>query len=257
MEVLALIKSFEGTEISMRQLNGRWGMTAEQFGTALGFAEPRKSVINIINRNREEVEPYLGVIRLMTTGGEKDTTLIFDQGILILAMLAKTSRAKSFRRWVADLLMDLKNGSKQVVEADSFRLILSELQELRARVSQPQDPKAMILASIANNLTSLSPSVQKIVVTTALSLPAETQATWTATDICDELSKMGLAVSPQKLGKVAGAYGIRCPREEEENEYGFWSQTTVNSFSKVVNQFLYRKPGRDRLISIMTAPVSA
>lgn len=248
----ALIKNFNGSEVTMRQVNGRWGMTAEQFGDALGYADARRNVLKLIRRNADEVSDFLGVVNLSTPGGTQETTIIFDQGILLLAMHAGTDRAKAFRRWVADLLIDLQRGEKQAVDSEVLAALLDEVRRLREEQAKPVDPKTMIAASIAANITGFCPSVQQIIVTTALALPPEPQSIWTATHIKDELARMGIEVSAQKIGKVAKAYGIQCSNEEGENEYGYWAATSVNSFAKVVPQFQYRKPGRDRLIAILT-----
>lgn len=251
----ALIKVFNGTEITMRQSDdGRWGITAEQLGNALGYLNPRISIHSLIKKHREEIAEFLGVTETITPGGKQETTIILDQGIMLLAMLARTDVAKSFRRWVADLLLELKSGEKQVLDTGALAAILMELKELREQATQPQitDPKLMIAKSIADNLPSFATAVQKIVVTTALSLPPEKQAVWTAAQIRLDLLDLGISASWQKIGLVAKAHGIQCPKEEQENEYGFWSVTSVNNYSKVVNQFQYNKAGRDRLITIFT-----
>jgi hypothetical protein len=245
----AMIKAFEGQEVTFRRSGDRWGMTAEELGAALGYKNARKSMNNLIAEHRDELAPFLSDTETVTEAGKRRVTVIMDQGIMLAAMFARTERAAAFRLWVATLLVELQGGSKAVVEAE----LLAEIRALRAQNAAPIDPKVMILNSIAANLPSLSPAVQKIVVTTALALPAEKSTTWNATAISEDLNALGVVASAQKVGKVAIAHGVKCPKVEQENEYGFWSTTSVNNYSKVVDCFLYNKAGRDRLIAILAA----
>jgi hypothetical protein len=91
--------------------DGRYWLTAEQIGTALGYSEPRKSIVNLFNKNREELAPYQAVISLMTTssddgrgGGVKDVTIFNTDGAMLISMMACTPRASAFRREVLALL---------------------------------------------------------------------------------------------------------------------------------------------------------
>jgi len=84
--------------------DGRYWLTAEQIGTALGYSEPRKSIVNLFNKNREELAPYQSVISLMTEAGWRETTIFNTDGAMLISMMACTPRASAFRREVLALL---------------------------------------------------------------------------------------------------------------------------------------------------------
>jgi len=251
----ALIKVFNGHELTFRKVSDRWCLTAQQLGEALGYADPSRQINKLIERHRQEVGSFVGVVKVATPGGDQDVTVIFDQGIPLLTGFARTARAAEFRLMVATLLVEIQSGTKQVHDSELLAAMWSELKALREKQSAAVDPKALIAGAIANKLELLSPAVQKIVVTQALALPPDVQSVWTASQISDDLSRMGIIASREKVGKVAKAHGIQCPKEEQENEFGYWAETSVNlnGAAKIYPQFQYRKVARDRIIAILTA----
>ena len=86
------------------EVNGEPALTSEELGRHLGFQHPRRSINNIYERNREELEPFCSDINLMSEAGQRNYRVFFEQGIYIVCMLAKTEKAKRFRRQVAQLL---------------------------------------------------------------------------------------------------------------------------------------------------------
>jgi len=96
--------------------DGRYWLTAEQLGTALGYEFPRKSVTNIINRHRQELQPFIGGINLVPPsspndnrgGGPQQTTIIDTDGQYMIALLANTPKAADFRIFVVGMLKALE-----------------------------------------------------------------------------------------------------------------------------------------------------
>lgn len=91
--------------------DGRYWLTATQIGTALGYSEPRVSVVRLFNRNREELAQYQAVVNLTTPcaadgrgGGIQETTIFNTDGAMLISMMACTPRASAFRREVLALL---------------------------------------------------------------------------------------------------------------------------------------------------------
>lgn len=108
--------------------DGRYWMTAEQLGKALGFQRPRQSVVNILNRHRDELEPFICVTSMVTqiTGrgsGAKETTLIDTEGQRTIALLANTPKAARFRAFVVNLLKEL--------ERDEFHSLRRQAERMR------------------------------------------------------------------------------------------------------------------------------
>lgn len=243
------IFNYQNTQVRTVMVDGEPWFVAKDVAEILGYRWKRAATVAHIP------EEWRGSYSVGTPSGEQEMLMLSEQGLYYFLARSDKPLALPFQKWIAgEVLPSIrKTGAYLTAPAsDALGTIMAELATLRQQLAAPTDPKLLIAQSIAANLPNLSPAVQKIVVTTALALPAEAQSTWTATQICGDLAKLGIVVSAQKLGKVAGAHGIKCPLEEQENEFGFWSQTSVNSFAKVVNQFLYRKPGRDRLIAILS-----
>ena len=252
----ALIKVFEGEELTFRSVEGRWAMTAEQVGVALGASNPRQYTHNLITRYRDEVEPFLSVLNLSTEAGPRSATLILDQGIYTLAMLARTKRAALFRRWIGDLLIELQQGTKQVVSTDLLESLVAEVKSLREdrAVQQAQhqekDNKQLMAEAMIQRLEYLAPKAQEIIARSLYGIPGEPERVWTATQLSDELNAMGLEATKNMVGIVSNRFGVKPENENVQNEYGFWHTTPTHNFLKVVPQFMYNELGRKEIIRL-------
>ena len=98
-------------EEELIEIEGRYWLTSETIGKCLGFNNPRRSISNLYNRHREELDPYKGVINLVTTsskdgrgGGLQEMTVFNTDGMWIIAMLSKGWKAKKFRQLVVGIL---------------------------------------------------------------------------------------------------------------------------------------------------------
>jgi prophage antirepressor-like protein len=253
-----LIKVFEGTELTVRRTDaGRWGLTAEEFGRALGAAHPREYTNKLIARNRDEIEPFISEVKLTSEAGSRCATFILDQGVLILAMLASTDRAKAFRRFVAELLLELQAGEKQVLPSQVVHGLLSKIKrledQLAAQRPQIEDPRAIAARVLIENVDRYGPTLQRLIVDASLGDRKEPLPVWTAAQIAGELAHEGYKTSAIALGKLAKKLGIQCSKDERENAYGFWSVTSVTTQIKVVSQFQYTQAGRNALKSALQA----
>lgn len=99
----ARVEAFNGNHVSIHQIEDRDYLTAEEIGICLGLAQPRKSVNNIFNRNREELEPHTCVINMVTQGQKRATRLFDETGCNLITFFAQTTKAKAFRLWLAQL----------------------------------------------------------------------------------------------------------------------------------------------------------
>lgn len=97
------VVEFQGTPVRLVRIDGVNYIPAEDLGRILGFSEPRKSVLNIFARYRDELELHTGVINLVTPGGSQETRVFTETGAYLLAMFARTPKAKEVRLWLAEL----------------------------------------------------------------------------------------------------------------------------------------------------------
>jgi len=96
--------------------DGRYWMTCEQLGTALGYRDPRNGVLKIIERHRKEIQSFITAVKLTAPsstkdrrgGGSQDTTVIDTDGQYRIALLANTPQAVKFRTFVVNMLRALE-----------------------------------------------------------------------------------------------------------------------------------------------------
>ena len=82
----------------------RW-LRGLQIATALGYKNPSVDIKNLHARNADEFTPDMTqVMHLPTAGGVQQVRVFSLRGAHLLGMLANTSKAKAFRRWVLDVL---------------------------------------------------------------------------------------------------------------------------------------------------------
>ena len=95
--------NFNGNEISVFVMDGEAYITASDLGRCLGFANPRKGVLQIFERNRKELSRCQGVLKLKTPSGIQDVTVFNEKGCNLIAMFARTDKAKEVRDLLATL----------------------------------------------------------------------------------------------------------------------------------------------------------
>lgn len=111
MESASVVRqeAFEDLQLQIIEENGEEWFSAEGIGTALGLEGPRKAVIKIFNRHREEFDGLYRVPKLGTTlkSGHflpRRLTVFNPQGAYLLAILARTPKSKALRRWLAKFM---------------------------------------------------------------------------------------------------------------------------------------------------------
>lgn len=98
------------------QKDGRLWMTADDLGQKLGFTDGGKGISKLYSRNKEDFEPFKGVVNVTTAGGRQDFLCFDEQGCYIAAMLARTDQAKQFRRALARFLASMRTQSAEIAE---------------------------------------------------------------------------------------------------------------------------------------------
>lgn len=102
MNGLAL--NFNNVQFDIVDSVGQVWLKATQIGVALGYADD-KAVQRLYARNADEfTESMTGVVNLTTPSGKQESRVFSLRGCHLLAMFARTTIAKQFRKWVLDIL---------------------------------------------------------------------------------------------------------------------------------------------------------
>lgn len=109
-----LQKQFHETLIDyIQDDNGYFWITAEQLGTALGYAQPRKAITKIINRHKDLLENLITGTKLGSITGDHVTTIINEHGADIICMKSNTLKAKEYIKWAYKVISDYRHGRLQ------------------------------------------------------------------------------------------------------------------------------------------------
>ena len=96
--------SFHNTNFSYMDMGGQVWLTATEVGQALEYADD-KAVQRIYSRHADEFTAQMtGVVKLTTPSGKQESRVFSLRGAHLVAMFARTPKAKEFRRWVLDIL---------------------------------------------------------------------------------------------------------------------------------------------------------
>lgn len=96
--------TFHNTSFSYMEMAGQVWLTASEIGHALEYADD-KAVQRIYSRHSDEfTEKMTGVVKMTTPSGMQDSRVFSLRGAHLIAMFARTAKAKEFRRWVLDIL---------------------------------------------------------------------------------------------------------------------------------------------------------
>lgn len=103
---------FNGTAVPVIAHDNDVWMDSETVGRALGYDNPRRSVVNLFNRNREELEPFSTVTSLVTVDGKNRETRVYnEEGVMMLCFFSSQPLAKYFRRWAVGILKAYRHGT--------------------------------------------------------------------------------------------------------------------------------------------------
>jgi prophage antirepressor-like protein len=114
--------TFGAHEVKTITREGLLWMSSEEIGLALEYATPAVSITRLYNRVADEFSSTMTkVIKVMTAGGKQAVRFFSLRGAHLLAMFARTAKAKEFRVWVLDIL-DREVGDMRAQLAKGLRL---------------------------------------------------------------------------------------------------------------------------------------
>lgn len=105
----ALALSFNGVNLNPVERDGQIWMTSADLASALGYSST-KSITNLFNANKDEFTSGMTMVIDSVTNGingskRKMAVRIFSlRGCHLIALFSRTDIAKSFRKWVLDIL---------------------------------------------------------------------------------------------------------------------------------------------------------
>lgn len=137
----SLALSFNDVNFKPVQQNGQIWLTATELAKALGYAKS-DAVTQVYERNKDEFTSSMTLtLKLRVKGfgngnSEKEARIFSLRGAHLIAMFAKTSIAKQFRKWVLDILdrevLNVQIEQRQTISPEQQAL----LHEIVARRSQ-------------------------------------------------------------------------------------------------------------------------
>src|SRR5690625_4818368 len=115
-------------------------MTREQIGQALEYSEPVIAISKLHKRNRNRLDKFSVVTKLVSADGKLyETTIYNEKGIYEIARKSGQPKADEFYDWVYDLLSKLRKGELKVEHPKSnleaLQLTVKELTERDKRIT--------------------------------------------------------------------------------------------------------------------------
>ncbi|HLR43070.1 MAG TPA: ORF6C domain-containing protein [Pseudogracilibacillus sp.] len=108
-------------------------MTREQIGNALEYSEPVIAISKLHIRNRNRLDNFSVVTRLVSADGKPyETTIYNEKGIYEIARKSGQPKADEFYDWVYDLLSKLRKGEAIIGQPMSIEdMIISQAQSVK------------------------------------------------------------------------------------------------------------------------------
>lgn len=114
--MLPSVIEFDGVDLSIIDREGRPWLTFPDLVRALygikgddtsvtPFANAERALRRVFDKNRDEfTDEMTSMLTMETSGGPQQVRIFSARGCYLMAMLAKTERAKRFRQWALDVL---------------------------------------------------------------------------------------------------------------------------------------------------------
>ncbi|MCO5410782.1 Bro-N domain-containing protein [Ralstonia mojiangensis] len=99
------VLTFENVDFEVVDIHNTPWLRGSQVASALGYKNHRTAIAELYDRNADEfTDEMTHLVELDTAGGRQQVRIFSPRGCYLLGMLARTERAKAFRRWVLDVL---------------------------------------------------------------------------------------------------------------------------------------------------------
>lgn len=256
MNSLQLIKSskFGEIECDIYSNEKEMFMTTEQLGSCLGYAYGKQAISKILDRNNYLKErEFSGVVKLGTPSGEQETRVFTEDGIYEVTMLAKTEKAKEFRRFIRRLLKSLRRGEAKIIKPSNEQVELIQIKkknaEARLRNSKVREAKFLLEAVDKYKNVLAEQSVELLTINAleiingkdTLKKPAlPDKKYYSATEIGKELG-----ISANMVGRIAIANNLKT------DKYGKTVLSKSQYGPKQCPTFIYNQKGKEKIKEIV------
>lgn len=164
--------SFGDVNLSIIDRSGTPWLRGAQIEQALGYGRGRqtdatpKSVLRLYDRHADEFTSAMtATVELDTPGGRQQVRIFSPRGCHLLAMFARTPKAKEFRRWVLDVLDALGKQPQRKAPALPAPLTRNTLGDYKALYpGLPGSPKYFLdmLTEYANAHDALAQKLEAV-----------------------------------------------------------------------------------------------
>ena len=229
---LKLVQSTEfcGVKCDFYGKNSEVYMTISQLAECLGYAD-KKSIENLLERNpylREREFSFIQKVPLKM-GGTQDTRTFNEDGIYEVTMLARTEKAREFRRFVRQVIKALRKGELRLIGMSEYDRLIVETEAKKARVAA-----AEFWTGLAGQYSGTYRQVLDAYATKemagefVLPLPRLGAKTYSA----GEIGEM-LGISGNMVGRLVNQHNLKT------EQYGSWFNDKSRNSGKEVQSFRY------------------
>jgi prophage antirepressor-like protein len=134
-------------------------MTREQIGQALGYKNPKNSIKDIHNRNKDRLDKFSTERKLSQVEGNRvvsrDIVVYNLRGIFEICRFSKQPKANEFMDWVWDVIETImKTGKYAVVDDPRFMLAKGETNAEAVFATMPKDLDIVGMLALLNKFDS-------------------------------------------------------------------------------------------------------
>ena len=123
-----IIKRFEDSEVDFINRDDEVWLTAETIGINLEYNDPRTAIMRLYHRNKDEIEEYTSIVKLTTEAGMRETTIFSEMGIYLLILFSKQPKAKDFRKWVVNIVKEIRKTGQYIEDKNVHPLVVLKKQ---------------------------------------------------------------------------------------------------------------------------------
>lgn len=132
--------------------SGNYLMSLTKLAKMLGYKNP-KQIYTLYNQYRDELAVY-SVVCDSHTNPERKVMCLNENGCYLVAMFARTEKAKEFRKALANLIVDLRKQNLHLVPAYVVASLESKMKSMAARIRRLEGQQAVYYLAEKERLCS-------------------------------------------------------------------------------------------------------